>query len=60
MKYVITIETENDAFANGKEAEVVVILRQIIGRYDMGHDLCGSLCDYNGNHCGTVILAESD
>ena len=60
MKYVITITTENAAFADVEEEEVVSILRKIIGRYDMGHNLCGVLHDENGNHCGNVVLAESD
>ncbi|MDE2099700.1 MAG: hypothetical protein KGL39_20775 [Patescibacteria group bacterium] len=56
MRYVVTIDLDNDAFANGQApAEVARILRDLAAKVELrgvGHL---TALDYNGN---TVAVAE--
>lgn len=52
----ITIETENDAFANGKGREVARILSGIAQRIKEGETDDFKVRDINGNTVGTVSL----
>jgi hypothetical protein len=50
MSFKLTIETDNEAFADGPE-EIVRLLRQVASRL-MYDEVQGKLVDINGNYVG--------
>lgn len=61
MKLVITIETDNDAFADFPELEVSRILNRLMLKlrgYSLGHLDGTVLHDANGNDVGTFEVVK--
>lgn len=55
-RWTITIETENDAFADQPATEVARILQDLAKVFHRGGLPGERLRDSNGNTCGTVTL----
>ncbi len=53
--FTITINTENDAFQDNKNAEIARILRDLAERIE-AREIPVRLMDINGNACGTVTV----
>ena len=52
MRFVVTINVDNDAFANDPTPEVVRLLRETANRLEVDGENAGGLSDINGNSCG--------
>lgn len=55
MQFTVTIDCDNDAFAERAAGEVAEILRRLAATVDAGYD-AGTLADSNGNTCGSFAF----
>jgi hypothetical protein len=59
-KFIIEIETDNDAFYDNAAPEVCRILKQFIAKYEDGLPERVKLRDFNGNTVGFAEYQEEE
>lgn len=58
--FTLSIQTYNDAFANGKRAAAIAKLLDVVARRVADGETGGTLLDVNGNSCGAWLLTSGD
>jgi hypothetical protein len=53
MRFVVTLDCDNDAFSPNAHTEVVRILRHLADKLEVNQPDAGTLADANGNTVGS-------